>query len=101
MLRIPTSVEVYRAIVDKHAGKGLGVFSSFSNPDGRAFGGGGEKGEMWTQWGFADANVPILEARSTWDIEEDISEETPRIYPGRTNEVHLYWLLVAQPGDFE
>jgi len=86
-IKIPTSREVYAVI---HARHKLKVFSSFSNPNGNQFGGSGEVGEMWTQWGFDNAHWPLLEARTTWTINHEKPHE-------RIDEIHEYWLLMAVP----
>lgn len=98
MLRIPTTVEVYRAILDRHF-HDLSVFSSFSNPDGTAFGGGGQEGRMETKWGFKGSVLPCLEAQSTWDIEWEV--KFGQFIACRKNEVHLYWMLVPTQRDID
>ncbi|GAB3416858.1 hypothetical protein NX774_12005 [Massilia agilis] len=89
--RIPTSAEVAAVIRARH-GKELVVFSSFSDPDGTFNGGAGVRGRMETAWGFSGADAPILEARTTWDI--DIEQQY-----GRANEKHEYWLCAAKTDD--
>jgi hypothetical protein len=91
--RIETTHAVYRTILDAYNGK-LGVYSSFSNPDGMAFGGGGQQGEMHTVWGFRDMDCKILEARSTWDIEWVV--KMGQFVDNRINEKHQYWLFVHE-----
>jgi hypothetical protein len=82
--RVPTSAEVAAAIRSHHD-KELVVFASFSDPGGTLNGGPGERGRMETAWGFKGADAPILEARTTWDI----NSEQPHT---RVNEQHEYWL---------
>lgn len=90
--RISTSAEVAAVIRARH-GKELVVFSSFSDPDGTFNGGAGERGRMETAWGFKGADAPILEARTTWDIDPEHDYR-------RINEQHEYWLCAAtQPKD--
>ena len=46
---------------------------------------------MFTSYGFAQADYPLMEAETTWDIE--LSR------PGfRRNEVHQYWLCCPVNG---
>ena len=59
---------VYATLLRELDGK-IGVYESFSNPDGRFAGGGGQSGEMFTRWGFKHAIIPLMEARTTFDIE--------------------------------
>lgn len=90
-IRIPTSAEVAAVIRARH-GKELIVFSSFSDPDGRLNGNPGEQGRMDTMWGFSGADAPILEARTTWDI--DPEQEYKRV-----NEKHDYFLCYGNTED--
>lgn len=80
--RIPTSPEVWAVIKARHPD--LRVYASFSDPDGTFNGGSGETGVMETTYGFAEADYPLMEARTTWRIE-----------PGsfkRHDTEHQYWL---------
>jgi hypothetical protein len=88
--KVPTSAEVWAVIRARH--RELRVFSSYSNPDGRAFGGDGHRGEMWTQYGFHDCEWPLLEAHTTWDINPESPHE-------RINEEHKFWLLIPIADD--
>jgi hypothetical protein len=91
-LRIQTSAEVAAVIRARH-GKQLVVFASFSDPDGTFNGGAGERGRMETAWGFNGASDPILEARTTWEIDPEQRHK-------RINEQHEYWLCASnQQGD--
>ena len=97
--RIPIKGSTYSAILDNLLPE-LSVYSSISDPDGRAFGGGGYEGRMETTWGFKNFNAPILEAKTTWDIEpiEICDVFTTR----RANEKSLYWLHINEtPEDTE
>jgi hypothetical protein len=87
-IRIPTSPEVAAVIRARH-GKDLVVFASFSDPNGTFNDGPGEHGRMETAWGFKDSVVPILEARTTWDIDPENEYK-------RLNEQHEYWLCTAK-----
>lgn len=85
--KIETTPEVWNAIRKAHPD--LGVYSSFSNPDGRAFGGAGEEGLMQTAYGFPESSdYPILAAETRWEIDSDKPYE-------RINERHKYWLCVG------
>lgn len=88
--RVPTSAEVWSVIKARHPD--LRVFSSFSNPDGTFNGGDGTRGEIFTSYGFADSDYPIMEARTTWDITIESSYE-------RINTVHKYWLVLLKKVD--
>lgn len=84
--RITTTKEVWQAIRHAHGGE-MGVFSSFSNPDGEFMGFSG-RGEMMTEWAINGADFPIIGAQTTWDIDElDRSV--------KSNEQTRYWLCVA------
>lgn len=84
--RIKTTPEVWAVIRASHPN--MQVFSSYSDPDGRAFGGPGEKGCMETAYGFDGQDFPTLAARTTWDID-------PEQHYKRINEAHEYWLCVG------
>ena len=85
--RIPTSPEVWAVIRARHHAD-LHVFSSYSAPNGDQFG-DPSKGVMFTAWGFADADYPIMEAETTWDIDADKPHN-------RLNEKHKYWLCLPK-----
>lgn len=72
-----TTYEVWSAI--KQAHPDLVVFGSYSAP---------EYGRMETSYGFKGDDYPIIEARTTWDIDMEKSYE-------RHNEQHEYWLCVG------
>lgn len=86
-LQIPTTPEVWAVIRASHPK--MQVFSSYSDPDGRAFGGPGEKGRMETAYGFAGQDFPTLAARTTWEIDPEQPYK-------RINETHEYWLCVGK-----
>lgn len=65
----PIPKEIYWIIVDRLIGQ-IGCYESFTNPDGRAFGGGGTRGEIYTVWGWRDIDCPLLKAHTKYDIEE-------------------------------
>lgn len=83
--RISTSAEVYAVIKVRHTE--LKVFSSFSDPEGTAFGGCGMQGRMETSYGFEGSDYPILDAKTTWDIDRDQPYK-------RVNEKHEFWLCL-------
>ena len=79
---VETSAEVWAVIWARHPE--LRVFSSYSTPDGDQFG-DPSKGKMVTSYGFNQADFPLIEAETTWDIEGDPLHR-------RKNEKHRYWL---------
>jgi hypothetical protein len=91
MKRIPTTEEVWIAIRKAH-GPELRVFSSFSDPEGMY--NGHTRGEMVTAYGFDCADYPIMEARTTWDIDRSQSYT-------RVNEKHGHWLIAVTAEDSE
>lgn len=80
--RIPTSAEVYAVLRARH-GKEMGVYSSFSDPDGSF--NGGSVGCMETEWAIKGSDTPILSARTTWEIDPEATYK-------RINEQNEYWL---------
>jgi hypothetical protein len=50
-------------------------------------GGAGERGRMDTSYGFKGCDWPLIEYRTTWEIDH----ETPY---KRINEQHEYWLCI-------
>jgi hypothetical protein len=84
-----TTYEVWKSI--KQAHPELRVFSSYSAP---------ESGLMETSYGFKGDDYPVMEARTTWDInvwgEVDMNDQYIR-----NNEKHEYWLCVAVYDDGE
>lgn len=87
-VRITTSPEVYHVIFARHSEQ-LGVFKSFSDPDGTFNGGPGERGRMETAWGFKGCEWPLLYAQTTWDI----NHEQPH---KRINQENHYWLCLPR-----
>jgi hypothetical protein len=85
--QIPTTPEVWAVIRASHPK--MQVFSSYSDPGGRAFGGSGETGRMETAYGFEGQDFPTLAARTTWEID-------PKQPYTRINETHEYWLCVGR-----
>ncbi|MCP5004959.1 MAG: hypothetical protein GY941_13645 [Planctomycetes bacterium] len=83
--KITTSPEVWAVIKARHH-KDLGVFGSFSAPDGDHYG-NPDEGIMKTEYGFKDADYPLMGAETRWDIDR----ETPH---KRINERHEYWLCL-------
>lgn len=59
----PTSPEVYAVLYARHR-EDLTVHSSFTAPDGWE---GGFLGEVMTEWGFRDADVPLMGSRQRWE----------------------------------
>lgn len=86
-ITIPTSAEVCAVLRARH-GAEMGVFSSFSDPDGRFNGGSGEFGRMETAYAIKGCHVPLIEYRTTWEIDPEATYK-------RINEKHEYWLCVA------
>lgn len=82
--KMPTTPEVWGAIMLAHREK-LVVFSSFSNPTGDSHLGNGRP-EMFTEYGFRDADCPLIGARTTWERGE---KEWDRV-----NEDRVYWLCL-------
>lgn len=64
---LTTSPEVWAVIHARHKDD-LKVFSSFSDPQGTQFGGGGTLGRMETCYGIDGADYPLIGARTSWDI---------------------------------
>lgn len=85
--RIPTSAEVWSVIYARHHGE-LDVFSSFSDPEGTFNGGGGDRGKMFTGYGFRDCECPFMECETTWTIVPDSYD--------RTNVENKYWLCIPE-----
>lgn len=63
---VETSAEVWAVIRARHPE--LRVFGSYSAPSGDEYG-DPSKGKMLTSYGFAQADYPLMEAETTWDIE--------------------------------
>jgi len=88
---VATTPEVWAVVHASHHNE-LVPFSSFSNPDGTFNGGCGQRGEMFTAYGFKGADYPLMEAKTTWEIDR----ETPY---KRINEQHRYWLCLPTRED--
>lgn len=82
---VETSAEVWAVIRARHPE--MRVFGSYSAPDGDYLGGGTSVGTMFTSYGFAGHDFPVIEARTTWDIDRERPAE-------RINEQHRYWLCL-------
>ncbi len=83
--RVQTSAEVWAVIRARHPE--LCVFSSFSDQDGTFNGGSGLTGRMETSYGFRHGDFPLMEAKTTWGIDQMSPHK-------RLNESHEYWLCV-------
>ena len=88
--KIPTTPEVWAAITARHRDD-LVVFSSFSAPDGDYYG-NHEEGRIMTEYGFKNADCPLIGADTRWDIDHD------KPY-NRINERHQYWLCAPIDSD--
>jgi hypothetical protein len=84
--KIPTSAEVCAVIRARH-NDGMTVFSTFSDPDGTFNGGSGERGRMDTAYGFKGCDWPLIEYRTTWEIDHSTPYK-------RVNEKCEYWLCI-------
>ena len=82
--RIPTSAEVWAVIKERHHAD-LKVYATFSDPDGEYS--GWQQGRMETVYSLTGADYPLMEARTTWDIDQEAKHK-------RLNEQHEYWLCV-------
>lgn len=80
--KLATSAEVWAVIRARHYND-LGVFSSYSAPEGDYFG-NPQLGVMATEYGLNGAGCPLLGARTTWDVGPVAHE--------RKNEKTEYWL---------
>ena len=82
--RVPTSAEVFAVIRARHPE--MRVFGSYSAPEGDMFG-DERRAKMFTSYGFAQGDYPVIECQTTWDIIDD----EPR---KRTSEHNEYWLCL-------
>lgn len=87
--RIPTTPEVWAVIRARHH-KGLVVFGSVTDVEG----GIRDGGLLATSYGFPGAEIPLISARTTWDIVRHDSGATTR-----ENETTEYWLHYAVEDD--
>jgi hypothetical protein len=71
---IETSLRVFAAIRARH-------------PELVPFGTASFECDMFTSYGFPGADYPLMEARTTWDID-------PERPSHRVNEQHRYWLCI-------
>lgn len=88
--RIPTSAEVWAVIHARHKDD-LGVYATFSAPDGDP-NGNPDVGRMETAYGLRGSDYPLMEARTTWEIDRSQPHR-------RLNEKHEYWLCVPKKDD--
>jgi len=86
---IETSPEVYSVIFARHR-KDLVPFASYSAPDGDQFG-DINQGVMFTSYGIKDSHFPLIEARTTWDIDRSSKDNFKR-----NNEEHQYWICLPR-----
>ena len=86
--RVPTSTAVWEAIRARHPD--LRVFGSYSAPC--SDNGDTRKGRMVTSYGLDIGDYPIIEAHTTWDIDNDAPQK-------RVNERHQYWLCLPKRED--
>lgn len=84
-ITIPTSAEVWAVIKARHLE--LKVFSSYSAPNGDPYG-NPDDCRMQTEYGFENADVPIIGAETKW-------EKDPECDYKRVNESTHYWLCCA------
>jgi hypothetical protein len=91
--KIPTSAEVCAVIRARHNAD-MTVFATFSDPDGTFNGGPGERGRMDTAYGLKGCDWPLIEYRTTWDIDQD-----PERSYKRHNEKHEYWICIPLRDD--
>lgn len=82
--RIATSAEVWAVLKARHH-KDLGVYASYSDPDGTAS--DFTTGRMETSYALKGADYPLMEARTTWRID-------PQLPHARLDEIHEYWLCI-------
>ena len=87
--KISTSYEVWATIKRNHSEE-LRVFSSYSAPNGDQFG-DLSTAVMYTEYGFLDADCPLIGAETKWDVDSSHSVE-------RKNERHKYWLCAPMFG---
>ena len=84
--KVPTSAEVWAVIRVRHPE--MIVFSSYSAPDGDR-NGNPQEGVMQTSYGFGQGDYPVIEMRSSWDIEDKRPNWRDRIK-------NQYWLCVPK-----
>lgn len=82
--KIVTTRAVWRTLRDSHPD--LVVFSSFSDPDGRR----GIR-QMMTEYGFKESPIPLIGAKTTWDISSNKYE--------RVNESSEFWIFLPVEED--
>ena len=82
--KIPTSCEVYTAILVRHR-KDLIIVNGFSAPEGDPYG-DSSIGRMMTEYGFADTKNPLIGIDIRWSINRENKK--------CENEERKYWLCV-------
>lgn len=87
---VETSPEVYFVIQARHADQ-MGVFSSFSAPDGNHEL-GVYNGRMETTWGIRGTDYPIIGAKKEWDLEWNQNKKCNE----RKNEKTIYYLFCPE-----
>lgn len=85
---LQTSTDVFVAIRSSH-GDDLRVFGSYSAP---------ERGIMFTSFGLRGAECPLIEAETTWDVDDQYGYD-PATPARRLNEKHQYWLCIPVEED--
>lgn len=73
---IKTDKHVYGSIYREHR-KNLTVFSSFSNPHPSEL---QYQPEMLTEWGFKEANRPLIKSVIKWEVDKREETETVEFY---------------------
>ena len=89
--KVETSAEVWAVLKAKH-GAALRVFGSYSAPEGDHMG-DPTQGVMMTEYGFEDAQWPLMGARTTWDLADKRA--------GRRDEKTTYWLCYRTEAQHE
>ena len=84
-IRVLTTEEVYSAIHRAHPE--LKVYSSYSAPEGDQH--NPSVGRMETAFYFMNRDFPIIEAKTTWDIDRSAPET-------RKNLTQTYWLCIGE-----
>ena len=75
---VPTNAFVWHVLHKNHPT--MRVFSSYSS-----------QGTMHTSYGFEIGDYPVIEARTTWEVDPNAPHK-------RVNEKHKYWLCLPERG---
>lgn len=86
-----TSAEVVAVIRARHH-QDLVVHSSYSYPEGNP-NGNPNTGEMYTEWGFVDCEIPLIAVLTTWEIRPEKERRHERY-----REENIYWIFSAKEG---